>query len=358
VRLRRSHPSDPGFTRRKRGTGWQYLDEHGARITDGDTLARIGDLVIPPAWTDVWICPWPGGHIQAIGTDARGRRQYRYHDDWQRGRHHQKFERVVGFGRGLPAARRIVTLALHEDGMSRDKALACAFRLLDRGHFRIGGEVYAEENGSFGLATLRREHVRREGDTLVFDYTAKSGLHRIEKIHDPDLLHVVGAMKLRRSGPDELLAFRDGPRWRHLTSSDVNLYLKEVLAPGISAKDFRTWHGTVLAAVALAQLYLERPADRAWTRTASTRAVRQAVKAVSQRLGNTPAVCRQSYIDPRVIDAFDKERTIGTAVTRALRTLAGSLPEVVDAESAGEVLTLVAAAPTVERATLQLLRAG
>ncbi|MTD13299.1 DNA topoisomerase IB [Nakamurella sp. YIM 132087] len=356
ARLRRSHPGQPGYGRRRRGRGWEYLDEHGTAITDPEIRHRLAALVIPPAWTDVWICRWPNGHLQAVGTDVAGRRQYRYHADWESGRHHQKFERVVGFGRRLPIARRAVTTHLHEDGMPREKALACAFRLLDRGHFRIGGEVYAESNGSFGLSTLRQEHVRREGKTLVFDYTAKSGLHRIERITDPDLLDVIGAMKLRRSGPDELLAYRDGRQWKHIGSADINAYLKDVLAPDISAKDFRTWHGTVLGAVALAQLTEDNPAGKQWSRRAVDRAVRQAVKAVSQRLGNTPAVCRASYIDPRVISAFEERRTVGSAVRRATRTLADTLPDVVDEESAGEVLSLVAGAPTVERAVLTLLR--
>ncbi len=356
MRLRRTSPTQPGYTRRRRGRGWQYVDSAGKAVTDAETIGRITDLVIPPAWKDVWICPYPNGHLQAVGTDAAGRRQYLYHQDWSSGRHRKKFERVVGFGNRLPQARRRVSLALAEDGMPREKALAAAFRLLDRGHFRIGGEVYAETNGSFGLSTLRKEHVRREGGRLVFDYTAKSGLHRIEKINDPDLLRTITAMKLRRSGPQELLAYDDHGTWRHLSGADINAYLKEVIAPGISAKDFRTWHGTVLAAVALAQLFLERAPDRKWSRTASTRAVRQAVKAVSQRLGNTPAVCRASYIDPRVVEAFEHDRTVSVAVTRAMKKLADLLPEVVDEESAGEMLTLVAAAPTVERAVLELLK--
>ena len=356
MRLRRTHPGQPGYTRRRRGRGWQYVDSAGKPVTDAETIGRITDLVIPPAWRDVWITPYPNGHLQAVGTDAAGRRQYLYHGDWSAGRHRKKFERVIGFGSRLPAARRQVSADLAAEGLPREKALAAAFRLLDRGHFRIGGEVYAETNGSFGLSTLRREHVRRQGNDLVFDYTAKSGLHRIEKIHDPELLAVITTMKLRRSGPKELLAWDDGGKWRHVSGSEINEYLKEVLAPDISAKDFRTWHGTVLASVALAQLFLERAPEKKWGRTASTRAVREAVKAVSQRLGNTPAVCRSSYVDPRVIEAFERESTISDAVTKAMKKLAHALPEVVDAESAGEVLTLVAAAPTVEKAVLTLLR--
>ena len=188
MRLRRTNPGQPGYTRRRRGRGWQYLDAAGRTLPDADTIARISHLAIPPAWTQVWICPYPNGHLQAVGTDAAGRRQYLYHKDWSSNRHRRKFDRVVDFGARLPRSRRIVSADLGLPGMPRAKALATAFRLLDRGHFRIGGEVYAEQNGSFGLATLRKEHVRREGTTLVFDYTAKSGVHRIERITDPALL--------------------------------------------------------------------------------------------------------------------------------------------------------------------------
>ncbi|MBM9469284.1 DNA topoisomerase IB [Nakamurella leprariae] len=356
ARLRRSHPDRPGLTRRRRGRGWQYLDTDGAVITDPEIRRRIDDLVIPPAWKQVWISPFPNGHIQAIGTDAAGRRQYLYHPEWALRRHQRKFERVLQFGAALPPGRRQVSEHLALPGMGQERAMATAFRLLDRGHFRIGGEVYTETNGSYGLSTLLRSHVRRERGVLIFDYIAKSGMHRVEKIEDPELLDSIETMRRRRGGDDRLLAYRVGRDWRHLGSTDINLYLKEVLRGDISAKDFRTWHGTVLAAVALAQLSAAHPASKRWSATARKRAVSQAVKAVASRLGNTPAVCRGSYIDPRVVEAFESERTINTAVERAARDLAGVLPDPVDDESAEQVLSLIAATPTVERAVLKLLR--
>ncbi|GGM07711.1 DNA topoisomerase IB [Nakamurella endophytica] len=355
-RLRRTHPGQPGYTRRRRGKGWQYLDRTGAAVRDPETVERINGLVIPPAWQDVWITPYPNGHLQAVGTDAAGRRQYLYHPYWQESRHRAKFERVIDFGKQLPSARRTVDQHLALPGMPRERALATAFRLLDRGHFRIGGEVYAETNGSFGLATLRREHVRRERNQLVFDYTAKSGLHRIERIEDPELLDAVGTMRLRRGGGDELLVFRDGRHWRHIGSADINAYLKDVLSENMSAKDFRTWHGTVLASVALAQLATARDPRRKPSKTATAKAVRTAVVATSQLLGNTPAVARSSYIDPRVISAYEQDQTVSTAVTRALRTLAADLPDLTDAEQVGLVLSRVAAVPAVEKAVLTLLQ--
>ena len=351
VRLRRSHPDEGGLTRRRRGRGWEYRDVDGGRVNDAETLDRINGLVIPPAWQQVWISPWPNGHIQATGFDVAGRKQYLYHADWSTRRHTQKFERVVGFGAALPNARLLVSEHLAEKGFPKERVLATAFRLLDRGHFRIGGEVYAETNGSFGLATLRREHVRRQQRQLVFDYTAKSGLHRTERIADPELLGVVGGL-LRRGGDiAELLAYRDRAGWHHVTGADINEYLKEVTGEPISAKDFRTWHGTTMAAVALTQL----PPKLA-SKTARAKAERQAVVAVAQQLGNTPTVCRGSYIDPRVIDAFERNERITAAVNRALRTLGPDLPDVVDEQTAGAVLTAVAASPAVERAVLKLLR--
>ncbi len=351
TRLRRSHPAGPGMTRHRRGRGWEYRDPEGARVTDRETLDRISGLVIPPAWRDVWIAPWPNGHIQATGIDVAGRKQYLYHPDWSIRRHALKFERVVGFGAALPRARLLAAEHLAEAGFSRERIMATAFRLLDRGHFRIGGEVYAETNGSFGLATLRRDHVRREKRELVFDYTAKSGLHRIERIADPDLLEVVGGLLRRRGDIPELLAYRTVGGWHRITSSEINGYLKDITGQSISAKDFRTWHGTTMAAVALSQA----PAEPT-SRTARVRAERQAVVAVARQLGNTPTVCRGSYIDPRVIDAFERNQRITPAVNRAMRALSGVLPDVVDERTAGTVLTMIASSPPVEKAVLRLLK--
>ncbi|MFI7585545.1 DNA topoisomerase IB [Spongisporangium articulatum] len=336
-RLRRTSPSQPGWTRRRAGRGFIYLDGDGRRIKDAEILDRLGDLVIPPAWQDVWLCPFPNGHLQAVGTDAAGRRQYLYHPAWSEQRATKKHERVLGFARRLPAARRTVRDHLARPGMPRERALAVGFRLLDRGLFRIGGEQYAEEHGSYGLATLRKEHVQLDRDTLAFDFPAKSGNRRTMVLTDAEILDAVGTLRRRRSGGEELLAYRDGGRWRDVGSDDLNTYLKDVVGPDASAKDFRTWHGTVLAAVALAGR------DRPRSESAGRREVARAVKQVSQYLGNTPAVCRASYIDPKVLDRYREGRTID----------ARRRPE--DFGTEADLVELPAPSPATERAVLGLL---
>jgi DNA topoisomerase IB len=266
-------------------------------VDDPEVLARVRALGIPPGWRDVWICPHPNGHLQATGVDAAGRKQYRYHDDWRVRRDAEKFDDMVRFARALPALREQVTADLAGDAPTRERILACALRLLDRGFFRIGSEEYSE---SFGLATIRKSHVRVEPDgTMVFDYPAKSGVRRIQAVVDPEVGRLVAALKRRRSGGDELLAFKDGRRWRDVKSEDINAYLKQATGGDFSAKDFRTWNATVLAAVALAV-----SGEVAGTKTGRKRAIVRAVTEVSHYLGNTPAVCRASYIDPRVFDAY------------------------------------------------------
>jgi DNA topoisomerase-1 len=220
-RLRRVDCSGPGIRRLRRGRGFSYVDERGNRVDRGETLERIRALVIPPAWEDVWICPLPNGHIQAVGTDARGRRQYRYHDDWRRRRDREKFEQMLDFGRALPSLRRRVARQVRGTEPGRDRVLAGAVRLLDRGFFRIGGETYAEENDSYGLATMLRRHVRLERNVLVFDYPAKSGKRRLQSVVDADVHRLVGELKARRGGSDELLAYKNGRRWHDVRSADI-----------------------------------------------------------------------------------------------------------------------------------------
>ena len=271
-------------------------------------LARIDQLAIPPAWEDVWICAHPMGHIQATGIDARGRKQYRYHDKWRERRDQSKFDEMVAFARALPAMRQRVTEDLAADGMGRERVLACAVRLLDRGFFRVGGEDYAAENESYGLATIHKKHVKLlKNHGLEFDYPAKSGKQRVQSIVDPEIHEIVAQLKRRRGGSPELLAYRDGRRWRDLKSSDINAYVKEVTGGDFSAKDFRTWNATVLAAVGLA---VSGPTAHA-SKAARKRAINRAVKETAGYLGNTPAVCRASYIDPRVFDRFEGGLTIG-----------------------------------------------
>ena len=305
LRLRRVDPSGAGLTRRRRGKGFEYLDERGRRIDDEETVARIKALVIPPAWTDVWIAPEANGHIQAVGTDAAGRRQYRYHDAWRERRDRSKHERMEAFARRLPAFRKEIGEDLARRGLPRERVLASAARLLDRAFFRVGGESYTEQNGSFGLATIRRDHVRVRGSQLTFDYTAKGGIRRIQRLGDPELAKVVKALRRRDDESPELLAWKERGRWRDVRSADINTYLKERAGDDVSAKDFRTWHATVLAAVFIADKELQ-----ATSNTSRKRLAAAAVREVSGFLGNTPAVCRASYIDPRVIDRFMDGETI------------------------------------------------
>ena len=311
ARLRRVDCAGPGIARVKHGRGFTYRDADGGRVTDPDVLTRISDLVIPPAWTDVWICPHPRGHIQAVGTDAAGRRQYRYHDEWRVQRDTEKHERVLTFARRLPAAREKVDEHLGQRGLTKDRVLAAAFRLLDLGFFRIGGESYAEENGSFGLATMRRRHVTITGDLVVFDYKAKSGKHRVQGVVDESVSKVVRSLLARDDPSKELLAYKDRGGWHDVTTADINAYLREIVGDEVSAKDFRTWHATVLMAVGLA-VSTHAPTSE----SARRRAVSRVVTEVAQYLGNTPAVCRSSYIDPRVIDLYDDGTTIAAALER------------------------------------------
>jgi DNA topoisomerase I len=317
-RLRKSDCSGPGITRRKRGKGFEYMSHEGRKIQDADVLARIAELRIPPAWQDVWICPHPLGHLQATGVDAAGRKQYLYHERWRERRDQKKFDEMIDFARALPPMRVRVAKDLAGKDMNRERVLACAVRLLDRGFFRVGGEDYAVENESYGLATMRREHVTVEpSGAITFDYPAKSGQRRLQSLVDPDVHEVVRQLKRRRGGGDELLAYKEGGRWQDVKSPDINQYVKEVTGGDFSAKDFRTWNATVLAAVAVAV-----SAQAKASKTGRKRAITRAVKEVAHYLGNTPAVCRSSYIDPRVFDRFQGGVTIG-----------GVLPEFAELES-------------------------
>lgn len=314
LRLRRVSCSSPGLSRVRSGKGgaafFSYVDAGGQPVTDADTLARIDALVLPPAWEGVWICSVAAGHIQATGLDARGRRQYRYHDQWRVLRDLEKHEHILDFASALPGAREQIQRDLHEKGMTRRRVLSCAMRLLDLGFFRVGSEQYAEENGTFGLATLRKEHVgvSRAG-VITFEYTAKSGKRRVQQVADPDVCAVVTAMKRRRQGGEELLAWWEGSQrsghWVDVKSGDINDHVRELLGGDFSAKDFRTWNATVLASVGLAV-----SSQASETLTARKKAVTRVVQEVSGYLGNTPAVCRSSYIDPRILDLFEHGETV------------------------------------------------
>jgi DNA topoisomerase IB len=321
MRLRTVSPSDPGWSRRRAGRGFVYLDENGDRLGRED-VERIRALVIPPAWQDVWISPAPNGHIQAVGTDAAGRRQYIYHEAWRRRRDAEKFDRVLVMAKALPRARRRFLDDLGDGTLSEASVLATSVRLIDVGYFRIGSDVYADEHGSYGLTTLERRHVRRSGDLLVFSFTGKSGIEHVVEVDDPLLVGVINRLRARRGGGDRLLAWKNGARWRPIDARDVNEYLRDVFKAEVTAKDFRTWHATVIAAAALAaadQLPGVDP-DKVLTKTARRRAIRAAIVEVAEYLGNTPAIAKKSYVDPRVIDLYEAGTTIAAAVKRRAKS--------------------------------------
>jgi DNA topoisomerase I len=331
-RLRRSNCAAPGIARRRRGRGFEYRDPAGEAVDDPEVLARIAELAIPPAWREVWICMDALGHLQATGLDAADRKQYLYHERWRAHRDRLKFDSMVAFGESLPRLRRRIVRDLRlrpvkefaqaprSDELSRRRVLACAVRLLDLGFFRIGSEDYAERNESYGLTTMRRKHVSIQDDEIIFDFPAKSGRRRVQAIADRDALEVIAALKRRRSG-SQLLAHREGRRWVEIHAEDVNAYIKDHSGGDFTAKDFRTWNATVLAAVALASGGRE-----SGRKAARERSVSQAVKTVAAYLGNTPAVCRASYVDPRVIDRYHA----GVTIAPALEGLSSDGPELAD----------------------------
>ncbi|GLW09675.1 DNA topoisomerase [Microtetraspora sp. NBRC 13810] len=296
--LRRSDPNEPGIVRRRHGRGFGYYSG-GEQIKDAETLTRIRALAIPPAWTEVWICATPEGHLQAVGTDSAGRRQYRYHDLWREQQDRDKFEHVLDLATELPKFRDTVAGHLAGRGLTRVRVLAAAARMLDIGFFRVGGAEYTD---SFGLATLRSEHVTCRKGKVICSYPAKGGKPREQVVADEAVCKVIRSL-LARPAP-ELLRYRENGEWHDVTSNDVNEYLREVFGREVSAKDFRTWHATVLAAVGLAV------SARARTRTGRRRAVTRVMNEVAGYLGNTPAVARASYVDPRLIVLYEKGRTI------------------------------------------------
>ncbi len=323
VELVHVEPYGPGLGRRRRGKGFSYHDlETGEPVADPETLDRITALVVPPAWKDVWICPDPAGHIQAVGTDVAGRRQYRYHAEWTLRRDQEKFVRVARLGRVIPDARTEIAARLESsDGLGRDRVLAGAVWMLDLGVFRVGGEEYASgEDASFGLATLRREHARaRQDGSVEFRYTAKSGVPRRLSLHDEHVHRLVTSLKRRRGGGEDLLAFRRGGRrgaWHDVTAQDVNDAVRELIGEEFTAKDLRTWNAGVAAAVALAGECGEDGAPPTAQRRRKS-AVTRTMKSVAEQLGNTPAVCRRSYVDPVLVSHFEQGRTVADAVRGA-----------------------------------------
>jgi DNA topoisomerase-1 len=297
VRLRRSDPSAPGIRRIRSGKGFRYVDQNGGPV-DAATLERAKALVLPPAWTDVWICPWPHGHIQATGLDAAGRRQYRYHDEWRRRRDQEKHEHVLEMAALLPSARRRATAALRRTDLDRDRVVAGCFRILDRAALRVGGEAYAEEHDSFGLATLRRDHATVTGDRIAFCFVGKSGQSHEVSLRDRTLARLVSELLARDDDHLDLLAWHDDAGWHDVRSVDVNAGVRDLVGADVTAKDFRTWNATVLMA--------QRLALHGWDASVARRrrTVVASYKEVAAYLGNTPTVARTSYVDPRVVDLF------------------------------------------------------
>jgi DNA topoisomerase IB len=312
-RLRRADCSAPGIHRVGRGKGFSFHEEDGELIEDAETIERISELAIPPAWKNVWICSYPNGHIQATGIDAAGRKQYLYHQHWRESRDREKFVEMLDFAKALPRLRERVEADLSLRGMPRDRALALAVRLLDLGFFRVGSDQYTAENETYGLSTLRRKHLRFEGDAAVFEYPGKGDKRAEQMLEDGPAVKALRSLANRKGGGYELLAFKRGNAWHDVKADDINEYLKEHARGDYSAKDFRTWNATVLAAIGVAEGY-----EPGLSKTAKRKVVNDTVKRVATYLNNTPAVCRASYIDPRVFDCFDSGETIRPALRRAV----------------------------------------
>ncbi len=292
---------DPGISRTRDGKGFAYHRPSGGEVRDAATLDRIRALVIPPAYTDVWICPDPDGHIQATGRDARGRKQYRYHPQWREHRDGDKYGRMAAFGRALPRLRAAVEADLARHGMPREKVLAAVVRLLELTLIRIGNDEYARSNKSFGLTTLRKRHVDVTGEGVVFEFRGKSGKMHRTGIRDRRLARIVHRCEELRG--QKLFQYLDADGHTHAVESNhVNAYIRQATGDHFTAKDFRTWNATVLAAEALAL------SERRTSDSHAKRVIAECVRQVSQRLGNTPTVCRRSYIHPGVLTAYAEDR--------------------------------------------------
>ncbi|MDE1169755.1 MAG: DNA topoisomerase IB [Verrucomicrobium sp.] len=325
--LRYVSDEGPGITRRRQGKAFAYFRPDGKPVRDAATLRRIAALVLPPAWEGVWICPSPSGHIQATGRDARGRKQYRYHDAWRAHRDRDKYGHMMAFARVLPRIRGRVRRDLRQSGLPREKALAAVVRLLETTLIRVGNDEYARENHSYGLTTLHNSHARVRGPRIEFAFRGKSGKqHRIE-VDDPRLARIV--RRCQELPGQELFCYLDGEgRARDIGSQDVNDYLRAASGGDYTAKDFRTWIGTVLAAVALRELEEVTSASQARKNIAAV------VQSVSKVLGNTPAVCRKCYIHPEIFDAYVEGATLQAVSRRIGEDLGRSLGRLRPVEAA------------------------
>ncbi|MFL6674382.1 MAG: DNA topoisomerase IB [Massilia sp.] len=297
--LRYVNDNKPGIRREREGETnvFRYFDADGDRVTDEATLARIKSLAIPPAWTEVWICPRPNGHLQATGRDARGRKQYRYHPKWRNVRDEVKYERMIKFGQALPAIRREVDRALKLPGLPREKVLATIVYLLEATMMRVGNEEYARTNKSFGLTTLRTRHVRIDGSDVEFRFRGKSGVYHDVKVHDRRLARII--QRSRDLPGQELFHYVDDAGETHsVDSADVNDYLRTITGEDYTAKDFRTWSGTVLAALALQEF------EKFDSEAQAKKNIVRAIESVAEKLGNTPSICRKCYVHPAVIESY------------------------------------------------------
>jgi DNA topoisomerase-1 len=300
--LRYVSDAKPGVRRLRAGTGFKYVDAEGRAVRDKETLARIKSLVIPPAWTDVWICPSPNGHLQATGRDARGRKQGRYHPQWRAHRDASKYERMAAFAAALPKIRKRVRSDLKKRGLPREKVLATIVSLMEETLIRVGNEEYARTNHSYGLTTLRNKHVDVHGAKITFDFAGKSGVHHTVDLRDARLARIV--RQCEELPGQELFQYVDDDGNRHsVDSSDVNEYLREATGEHFTAKDFRTWAGSVLACVTLGEI---GPFE---TKTEAKKNVVAAIKRVAEKLGNTPSVCRKCYVHPAVLESYLEGRS-------------------------------------------------
>ena len=311
--LRYVNDGEAGISRVKRGKGFAYVFDNGEVVKDAATLERIRSLVIPPAWTKVWICKSANGHIQAVGRDVKGRKQYKYHAKWREARDGTKYSRMLDFAKALPVIRARVSADLRREGMPREKILATVVKLLDLTAIRIGNEEYAKQNRSYGLTTLKTKHVDVEGSKVRFRFTGKSGIKHEVAITHKGIAKIL--KKCQEIPGQELFQYLDGDSPVSINSSDVNDYIREAAGNDFTAKDFRTWAGTVLAASALSQV------TDCESETAKKAAVIGAVDSVAAALGNTRAICRKCYIHPAVVEAFTEGRLV--ALLRSSRRVGG-----------------------------------
>jgi DNA topoisomerase-1 len=317
----------PGIRREPDKDGFRYLDARGESIDDEASLKRIKSLAIPPAWTEVWICPQANGHLQATGRDARGRKQYRYHPKWREVRDEVKYERMIKFGKALPGIRKEVDRALGLPGLPREKVLATIVYLLEATMMRIGNDEYARENKSYGLTTLRNRHVKIDGSEVEFRFRGKSGVYHNVKVNDRRLARII--QRSRELPGQDLFEYLDENKEPHtVNSSDVNDYLREITGEDYTAKDFRTWSGTVLAAIALQEF------EKFDSEAQAKKNIVRAIETVAEKLGNTPSVCRKCYVHPAVLDSYMDGTMVEGLLARAEQKLAEDLQDLQPEEAA------------------------